>query len=124
MSAPARWSWTSSNGSATAAQTQAAYNAITGHGTAGSFSYLVWNDLVDKLKATLDYHGIAWSAGGLTYQQTRMTTGDKVMTAARYNAFVRCLDSISITPIAYAAANEPCMGSYFTALATALNERI
>ena len=43
------WSWTASNGTATAAETQAAYNALVGKDLTLKFSYKVWNDLVSKV---------------------------------------------------------------------------
>lgn len=38
----ALWTWTGSNGAASAAQTMDAYDAITNHGALSDFSYLVW----------------------------------------------------------------------------------
>lgn len=48
------WTWSGSNGSASAAQTRAAYSAIQNRGNLSDFSYLVWNDMVDKVKEILD----------------------------------------------------------------------
>lgn len=88
-----KWSWTSSNGSATTSQTKKAYTAITSQGKLTDFSYLVWNDMVDKAVEILDASGKTWLTKndntGATYAtatNTRMTSSDREMTALRFNS--------------------------------------
>ena len=60
VDAVAYWSWNTANGSATAEQTQLAYEAITGRGEISDFSYLVWNDLCKKVRAMVILSGTGW----------------------------------------------------------------
>ena len=43
------WTWDSSNGSASSAETRASYNALFNNGLVSDFSYRVWNDMCDKV---------------------------------------------------------------------------
>ena len=43
------WSWNASNGQASAAQTQRAYQALITQSNTTNFSRYVWNDLVAKV---------------------------------------------------------------------------
>lgn len=94
------WNWQLSNGKASLEQTQSAYKAITkvdGYYVT-DFSYLVWNDFVDKIQEFLDYLGVADLSIGedkygysstATYSEilngAKMTSSDKKMTAKRFN---------------------------------------
>lgn len=84
----ALWSWSASNGSASASQTQAARNAVAGHGAVENFSYLVWNDMVAKVAEMRNAAGLSpvWNTTYLTQNNTKMSSTDKTMTAARYNS--------------------------------------
>lgn len=82
------WSWSASNGSASASQTQAARDAVAGHGAVEDFSHLVWNDMVDKVAEMRNAAGLSpvWNPTYLTQSNTKMSSTDKTMTAARYNS--------------------------------------
>jgi len=80
------WSWTSSNGSATASQTQAAYAALTSNGNTSSFHRNVWNDLVNKQKLVLTALNFSWADTYGTISNTRMNYAYEDLTAARFNA--------------------------------------
>ena len=84
----ALWSWSTSNGSASASQTQAARSAVAGHGAVENFSYLVWNDMVDKVAEmrSAASQSPVWNTRYLTQSNTKMSSTDKTMTAARYNS--------------------------------------
>lgn len=131
---PEPWSWTSSNGSASITQTKNAYTAITTKGYITSFSYLVWNDFVDKVQEFLEYDGIANSTIGsskygysssTTYtnllKNAKMTSSDKEMTAKRFNIVRYCIGSMNSTGLSDMSVNDKIYGSYFTTLATKLN---
>ena len=125
------WDWAASNGEASAAQTAAAYAAVTGGGSVSDFSWLVWNDMCAKVKAVLDAAGIAWvtkiTATGetlLSYEATRMTASGRTLTAARFNALRFNVGANYTTGIAAVAAGDAVLGSYFTTLMEKVNEWI
>lgn len=80
------WSWTSSNGTATAAQTQAAYAALTSNGNTSSFHRNVWNDFVNKVNQVLAALNLSWADTYGTISNTRMNYAYEDLTAARFNA--------------------------------------
>lgn len=137
------WSWDTSNGSATVMQTSDAYIAVTNKGYTSDFSYKVWNDLVDKVKDVADY-GDGWytttyngDTTYLSYDDTLMTSDDKNITAARFNALKfnigsrngsKYTDSSgniqSGTGISDVSRGDVIYGWYFTRLTESLNNVI
>ncbi len=115
------WSWTSSNGNATASQTRAAYNAVSGNGSTSNLSYLVWNDMCDKVKEILDATGDSWSTVYASYNATRMSAYDKTLTAARFNALRQNIGSRYSTGIYEVSPGDTVYGRYFTTLADCIN---
>lgn len=118
------WSWTSSNGSATAAQTEAAYDAITGNGITSDFSYKVWNDMVEKVVDIWHAQGGYWDTTKLSYDQTLMTASDRVLTAARFNSLRYNIGLNVSTGITDKSPGDVVRGSYFITLANCLNDWI
>ena len=117
------WDWSISNGSATAAQTRAAYEAITENGKTTDFSYLVWNDLVNKAKEVIEDRGGTWDTTYGSHSATLMSSTDKVMTAKRYNAVWWNLAQFINTGIHSAkVSGERMLGSHFIDLANASHE--
>ena len=116
-----KWSWTSSNGSATDEETQAAYYAIMNKGLTSKFSHLVWNDMVNKAKAVLDRIGNPWNATYATYADTLMSDSDTVLTATRFNSLRHVIGIYYSTGISEVAKGDPVLGSYFIILANSLN---
>lgn len=121
---PPLWSWSVSNGSATDTQTQNAYSAVTYKTAVTNFSYLVWNDMVDKLKATLDSVGENWDSTYATYDNTKMSSSDKILTATKFNSLRLNIGSHSSTGISTKYKDEYVYGSYFITLANCLNNWI
>ena len=91
-----KWDWYSSNGDNTiaASQTISAYNAINGTGTGRNtknFSHLVWDDMVDKVKAICD-EAVGWwdsASYGLSYANTKAivnANGEYVLTSNMFNS--------------------------------------
>lgn len=80
------WSWTSSNGTATAAETIRAYMALTGKMNTTNFSYKVWNDLISKINAVNSALGRSWKTEYETYQKTRATGTYDTLTAEKFNS--------------------------------------
>lgn len=85
------WSWTASNGTATAEQVRAAYAAITSKGKTYDFSRLVWNDLADNTLAALVESGLSWDSIYTTLADAKMTAGGDALTAKRFNSLVKNL---------------------------------
>lgn len=118
------WSWSSSNGSASAAQTRSAYTAVTNKGSVGNFSYLVWNDMVDKVKEILDANGDTWNTRFASYSATRMSAGDKKLTATKFNSLRYNIGLRYSTGIDTVYSGNTVYGWYFTTLAYCINEMI
>lgn len=132
---PDNWSWTTSNGSATTSQTKAAYTAVMSKGLITAFSYLVWNDFVDKVKEFLSYTGDGNKSIGTSkygYSSTtsystlisaaKMTSSDKTITTKRFNIVNYCINVMNSTGITDRSSGNIIYGSYFTTLATKLNQ--
>lgn len=114
---PEKWNWYASNGTASAAQTQRAYTAITTKGKLSDFSYLVWNDLCEKVKEVRAASNMTWNNAYATFSNTKMTSSNKKMTAARCNSLRynvnEALSTVAKGGIVY--------GYYFTEIANAIN---
>ena len=120
------WDWTISNGSATAAQTQLAYAAVTGKGPLTDFSYLVWNDMVNKTYELVADRGGEWNTTYGTLAETLMTAADKHMTARRFNAVIWNLAQYKtpLNGLTRKNQGDPMLGSYFIDLADSINNTI
>lgn len=118
------WSWSRSNGNASASQTSAAYSAVRNNGSLSSFSHLVWNDMVDKVREILDAKGLAWSNNFASYSATKMSYGDKVLTAARFNSLRYNIGLHYSTGINTVRTGDTVYGWYFTTLANCINNWI
>ena len=120
----AYWSWTSSNGSASSAQTKIAYNAIRSHGPVENFSYLVWNDLVDKINEVKQYAGYEWNAYFDLYENTLMSEDDRKLTALRFNSARYNIGIHVSTGIEQVYRGDDVIGDYFITIADCINEFI
>lgn len=110
------WSWEQSNGYlsnlsgyASAEQTKKAYKAITTQGLLSDFSYLVWNDMVNKvyqIKFELD---TVWDSTYASYESTKMSVWDKAVTSKR----IRSLYINIGATIEKANAGDPIAGGIF-----------
>jgi hypothetical protein len=89
---PKLWSWTASNGNATAAQTKSALALLQNHGLTADFSRNVWNDLADRVGDLANEAGNKWIT---TYskdaQAARVTSSGDGLTAKKFNALVNNL---------------------------------
>ncbi len=84
------WSFSASNGTATAAGMRDAYTAITTNGVTASYSRLVWNDLVTKINAVAVALGRGWNDAYLSKIKTGMgiylsPLSGQMFNSARYN---------------------------------------
>lgn len=122
-----QWSWYSSNGSATAAQTQQFYNVLCGTALPeNGFSYLVWNDLVDKAQAVVSAAkpGVGWTNyGGLSSSGCKVSAGE-TFSAAKYNCVRYNLGSIISTGISDKYSGDEIKGYYITTLTDTINSII
>ena len=129
------WSWTSSNGAATAAQTQMAKRILDGDlallvdgpSNTNGFSHLVWNDFVDKvmeMRKLKDKAG-QWHVDGgklFDYEQCKVKAGD-TLSAHIYNSVKTQIGSIMATNISDVETDEDPLTSYnILHLATVLNQ--
>ncbi len=123
-----KWSWNRSNGSASASQTMAAYSAVTSKGLTSSISYLVWNDMVDKVDELVRAFGKSWNSGYASLGSTRMSSYNKDITAVRFNSLRLNLSlSGSHSFSAYiptVSRGDTVYGSYFTGIATEINRLV
>lgn len=118
----AEFDWYGSNGSASAEQTEKAFEALCNHGKLKDFSHLVWNDMVDKLAEVLTAEGYYWNTLPLTIEKTKMTTSDREMTADRFNTFGYNLYGVfDWTPV---KKGDPIIGLIFLMMVEKLNEDI
>lgn len=119
-----QWSWTSSNGSASSAQTVAMYNAINGTRQLDGLSYLVWNDLCDKVNDAAVASGDAWIITWGTLSSTKMSSSNKSLTAQRFNALKNNIGARQSTGISDVSSGDPIYWEYFTTLTEKLNSWI
>lgn len=116
--------WTASNGSASAQQTQTAYSVINNNGTVSQFSYLVWNDIVDKVKEVLDTLGYSWDTTYSTYANAKMSASDKYLTAVRFNSVRNNIGIHYATGISTKLIGDYVYGSDILLLVSKLNSWI
>ena len=115
------WSWTTSNGTATDEETQRAYGALVQALSVNRFSHRVWNDMVYKTKAILDYIGESWDKYYDYFNATLMTENDRTLTAARFNSLRYNIGSHYSTGINEVNPNDEVDGDYFVILGRAIN---
>lgn len=118
------WSWSSSNGTASASQTKVAYTALTNNGSTSDFSYLVWNDMCSKVIEIENAAGLTWSTKYASYADTKMSSSDKVLTATRFNSLRYNIGRSYSTGINEVASGDTVYAWYFTTLARCMNEWI
>ena len=80
------WDWNASNGTATASQTRAAYNALITQGSTTSFSRYVWNDLVSKVNEVVRALNRTWNAQHTTMSGAKANYLYSNLTAAMFNS--------------------------------------
>lgn len=120
----AAWSWSSSNGTASASRTKAAYNALINNGSTSDFSYLVWNDMCSKVIEIENAAGLTWSTKYASYADTKMSSSDKVLTATRFNSLRYNIGRSYSTGIDTVYPGDTVYAWYFTTLARCMNEWI
>lgn len=121
------WSWTASNGSATAAQTKTAYNILMGTVTVDTgFSHLVWNDLVDKVAEMRAAKNYSWDTANGTYptQSGCKVTSNENLSAKKYNGIRYNIGSVKSTGISDQSAGGNITGYKIYHLTEVLNEII
>lgn len=128
------WSWTESNGSANAEATITAHNAITNRLATTGFPHKVWNDMVDKvidLGNAIDGVYVYWDETYASYSGTKMRSGDRELTAERFNSLRRNIElyggRLEIGTIPYSDIPYPVysgdrvLGEYFMVLTDYIN---
>lgn len=121
---PDLWTWSASNGTATAVQTKEAHTAVAYNGATTDFSHNVWNDLVAKINEVTVAVGKSWDDSYGAYAATLMSTSDMELTAKRFNAARYNVGRSFSTGIAEVSKGDAVLGRYFTILTNKLNEWI
>lgn len=123
-----KWTWTDANysgsGHATATQTINAYNALTNNGYTEEFSYLVWNDMCQKVNDVLYNAGYSWDTTFASYVNTKMTGSGQCLTAAQFNSLKQNIGSHYSTGIPDVSSGDLMYGSYFITLMSKVNSWI
>lgn len=86
--------WSQSNGEASLEQTQESFNTLYNKDMCYKFSYLVWNDLVDKLNDALTQAGLTWKTTYGTVSSTKLTDKLTDFTARRFNSVAYNIDHL------------------------------
>lgn len=115
------WSWSSSNGSATASETQSSYNSLFNNGNVSDFSYKVWNDFCDKVYEVIQATGGSWNSQYTTYQNAKMSSSNRILTATKFNSLRKNIDVGYNTDIGEVSTGDIVYGWYFTTFARCLN---
>ena len=93
----AKWSWTSSNGSASKEETVDAYNAVKNQQPTKNFSHDVWNDMVDKVKKLTERNPGYWLDTPYgNYNDTRMNAEPYYLTADKFNSLRNNLENVGL----------------------------
>ena len=119
-----RWSWESSNGSASDYETIEAYYALVNKTSTRNFSHNVWNDMVDKIhELFVENVGTDWDGSFHSYNNTRMTETPYYMTAKKFNSLLHQIpDSQTYRKgLEYVDSGDVVLGSYFLTLAECIN---
>lgn len=119
-----KWNWNYSNGGASDSQTRAAYNAVSSNGKTSDFSYLVWNDMADKVREILESKNLTWNSRFATYADTKMSYYDKTLTAERFNSLRYNIGLHHSTGIDTVYRGDTIFGWYFTTLTYCMNNWI
>lgn len=122
----ALWSWTSSNGAASAAQTRNAYSVLEGSLPTENFSYKVWNDIVDKASEVRSAKGYTWDTVSGKYFSVsgcKVSQGDS-LTAKKYNSVRYNIGSMKGTGITDRSRGDVIYGTYIVTLTDVLNDII
>lgn len=128
------WYWDQQNytGGASVSLVKMAWQALDQKGYCSNFSYLVWNDLVKKVIEMREGAGkSSWSTsnsdGTKTYlssNATKMSSTDKNLTAARFNAFRWNIGTVISTGIEDKNVGDFVLASDFINLVNYLNQAI
>lgn len=120
------WSWTSSNGAATSAQTRNAYSILQGNRTADDFSHNVWNDLIDKVVEMRQALGYSWTTdtGRFPSASGCKVSAGEALSALKYNAMRTNVGSIRSTGIPDVSAGDEITGYMIVHVTDVLNDII
>lgn len=101
-------------------------NAFNNHGPLTDILYSRWNEFVDRIQDAITEDASTWwisSGDGATldYLSTKMSIGDKTMTAARFNSVRYNIGSRAATGITRKYIGDTIYGNYFITLQNSLN---
>ena len=96
-----KWSWEISNGDASDAQTQIAYQILMGEIPADNFSHLVWNDLINMVSDIRVVNNLSgWDSSGsyLSKAACLVEAGD-TLSADIYNSLLHNVEGFASTDL-------------------------
>ena len=85
---------------------------------------MVWNDIVNKAYEVLTSRNLSWNTDYATLSATKMTSDDRVMTAARFNSVWWNVGHMVSTGLSKVNTGDIIKGSYFVTLTNAINNSI
>lgn len=124
-----KWSWTSSNGTATDEQTDNARIAILYNGYTKDFHHKVWNDMVSKVNDIVKVCKHSWDGWYASYEDTKMTTEPYTLTAVKFNSLRNNIEIVGKiylnldveTNIPVVSIDDTVKGEYFNELSYYIN---
>ena len=118
---PEKWSWYSSNGTASSEETEKAHTAITSGGKTTDFSSDVWDDMVDKVSEIRQfYKHSSWNNTYATKSDTKVAS-DKILTAKMFNSLLENISQYYNNGMSTVIPGQDVQGSYFTTLTKLMN---
>jgi hypothetical protein len=127
----AKWKWNDANGLATPTQIARAYNAVVNKTETTNFNWLVWDDLVDKVKQLTDATMGWWDEDYASYKNTKVDA-TQILTSDMFNSLRNNLELVGLnyaklgyrTGIGAVSAGDIVYGDYFITLTDYINDCI
>ena len=107
---PDEWSWTT-----------AETNAFNNKGLITKLTWGRWNDFLDRVEEFVDYYNNKYGVSVPSVLSHKMTSGDRTLTATRFNGVRSSIGSMNSTGITDRVSGDLVLGSYFITLSQKLN---
>ena len=108
---PTNWVWTSNE-----------LGAFNNNGAITTLTYQRWNTFLDRIEEFVNYYNNKHGTSVPSVLSYKMTSGNKVLTATRFNGVKFSIGSMNATGITDRVSGQEVMGWYFTRLSDSLNE--
>ena len=107
---PSDWNWTTTEN-----------NAFNNNGLTTTLSYTRWNDFVFRVNDFVYYYNLKYGSSTPNPLSALMTSGDRTLTATRFNTVRFSIGSMFSTGITNRNTGDTVFGSYFITLRNSLN---